>query len=172
MQDLLPIWRPVVGLEDSHEVSSLGAARSTRKGRILRTHVRRGYRQIGLAGRTRAVHQLAAEAFIGTRPPGVVTRHLDGDSLNNAAYNLAWGTQADNGRDAVAHGTHYWAAKVRCKRDHQLVVPNLVPSCLVRGRRGCLACARGYTDARRKGEDIQAAADRHYAEIMVAAVAA
>lgn len=53
---------------------------------------------------TRYVHQLVCEAFHGPRPEGMVTRHLDGDPLNNHASNLKWGTQLENETDKDLHG--------------------------------------------------------------------
>ena len=51
------------------------------------------------------VHRLVAEAFVGTRPsPFHEVRHLDGNRLNNAASNLAWGTRRDNATDRDRHG--------------------------------------------------------------------
>lgn len=51
------------------------------------------------------VHHLVLNAFVGPRPAGTQTRHLDGNKLNNHASNLAWGTAADNKADALRHGT-------------------------------------------------------------------
>lgn len=54
--------------------------------------------------RSRLVHRLTAEVFV-PRTGGNVVRHLDGNQRNNAASNLAWGTQRENMRDAAKHGT-------------------------------------------------------------------
>jgi hypothetical protein len=51
------------------------------------------------------VHQLVARAFCGDRPsPEHQVRHLDGNSLNNAAGNLCWGTAKENAADRGLHG--------------------------------------------------------------------
>lgn len=50
-------------------------------------------------------HVLMAAAWHGPRPPGLVVRHLDGDKLNDAPWNLAYGTPAQNHDDAIRHGT-------------------------------------------------------------------
>jgi hypothetical protein len=50
-------------------------------------------------------HALIALAWIGLRPEGMVTRHLDGDSENNNASNLAYGTYTQNVHDAIEHGS-------------------------------------------------------------------
>lgn len=51
------------------------------------------------------VHTLVCRAFLGTRPPGMVCRHMDGNSLNNKASNLMYGTPKQNFDDSVRHGT-------------------------------------------------------------------
>jgi hypothetical protein len=51
------------------------------------------------------IHALVIEAFRGPRPPGMETRHLDGDRGNNVITNLAYGTRAENRADSVRHGT-------------------------------------------------------------------
>lgn len=52
----------------------------------------------------RKVHCLVLEAFVGPRPAGQETRHLDGDPQNNCVSNLAWGTRAENLQDKREHG--------------------------------------------------------------------
>lgn len=70
-----------------------------------------GYRAIdlrdGLGGSRRTyVHILVAEAFHGPKPfPEAVVRHLDGNTNNNKATNLRWGTHLENEQDKHAHGT-------------------------------------------------------------------
>lgn len=68
-----------------------------------------GYLTISIyrGGRIRQVfvHALVCEFHHGPRP--TVThqvRHLDGDKLNNAATNLAWGTPKQNHEDMDRHG--------------------------------------------------------------------
>jgi hypothetical protein len=53
------------------------------------------------------VHRLVAEAFHGKAPAGMMVRHLDGNSFNNRADNLAWGTAKENAADSMAHGTAF-----------------------------------------------------------------
>ncbi len=68
---------------------------------------RQGYRVTALAGsrkKTRRLHCLILEAFIGPRPSGMVGRHLDDDKDNNVIANLAWGTSVENSQDAVRNG--------------------------------------------------------------------
>ena len=79
-----------------YEISNLGRVR--RGQRILRDWpVTGGYREIRLGRKHRAkVAHLVALAFIGPRPPGHGTNHIDFNPSNNAATNLEWKTQKDN----------------------------------------------------------------------------
>jgi hypothetical protein len=52
-----------------------------------------------------AVHRLVATAFHGEPNGSEQVRHLDGDKLNNLAENLTWGSQSENQKDRVLHGT-------------------------------------------------------------------
>jgi hypothetical protein len=64
--------------------------------------------------KTRSVHQLVLEAFVGPRPPDMECRHLDGNPANNRLDNLAWGTHQENIDDKRRHGTN------RYGEDHPL----------------------------------------------------
>ena len=119
------IWKPIVGHE-GYEVSNLGRVRSldrawtqlsragrpyvrTVRGRLLRVRSnnrRGGYRQVELGkNATHRVCGLVAGAFLGPRAEGHVVRHKNGNPTDDRAANLCYGTQGDNNRDAVAHGT-------------------------------------------------------------------
>ena len=117
-------WKPVIGYENLYEVSDLGNVRSldrfvpkeknARKGKLLkpRTDVKgAGYRYINLSknGKSKKinVHVLVLEAFVCLRPsPEMHARHLDGKRNNPVLSNLAWGTQSENAKDKIQHGTH------------------------------------------------------------------
>jgi len=65
-----------------------------------------GYHYINLSsGRGTRRHVIVAETFHGPRPDGGSVRHLNGVAGDDRPENLAWGTQAENMRDMVAHGT-------------------------------------------------------------------
>jgi hypothetical protein len=64
-----------------------------------------GHLHVMVGGRrSRAVHRMVLEAFVGPCPPGMMCRHLDGDPTNNRVENLEWGTRLRNSADMVKHG--------------------------------------------------------------------
>lgn len=154
-------------------VSRLGLAYERRiRGRLMTGWVNQhGYLQVTLSSRGarshQSVHILVATAFHGQRPPGMEACHRDGNSLNNAASNLRWGTPGQNKMDTVRHGTHVHARKSVCPRQHALVAPNLAPWAARVGRRSCLACtrARSYLGGH-PSADLKTEADLRYVEIM------
>lgn len=116
-------WRPVVGFDGLYEASDQGRIKSvervvlrsngapqTIRRRILRAQAERyGHLHVSLyrsgVRKMCKVHQLVAEAFIGQRPAGYDTRHLNGDPSDNRVDNLTYGTHAENQADMIHHGT-------------------------------------------------------------------
>jgi hypothetical protein len=101
-------WRQVPGYEGLYEVSDQGRVR--RAGRVLSPGPHsQGYTRFNLCKdsvrRPFMGHQLVLLAFVGPRPEGQETRHLDGNPANNCLTNLCYGLPSDNGADRVAHGT-------------------------------------------------------------------
>lgn len=147
-------WRPVVGFEALYEVSDQGRVRSRRRkgsrgGVLAATIDSGGYRLVGLyqnGGRAaaRRVHTLVAEAFIGALPEGQEVRHLDGDALNCAAGNLAYGDRLLNMADQRRHGTHANTRKTHCPQRHPYTPENTKVEVRHNGRtyRRCLTCKR------------------------------
>lgn len=118
------MWRPVVGFYGRYDVSSLGRVRSwlssgrsanrlqePRLRKLVPNKLRGGYLTVLLSRRPRDlklmfVHQLVLEAFVGSKPYGMVGRHVDDRNVtNNKVGNLAWGTQSQNVQDSIRHGT-------------------------------------------------------------------
>jgi hypothetical protein len=68
-----------------------------------------GHRMVCLCregtSRSRLVHHLVMEAFVGTRPEGMECRHLNGVPHDNRLSNLKWGTPKENQADRIGHGT-------------------------------------------------------------------
>ncbi len=53
----------------------------------------------------RYIHRLVLEAFVGTRPAGLICCHWDGNPTNNRLENLRWDTYKSNCDDMLRHGT-------------------------------------------------------------------
>jgi hypothetical protein len=127
-------WKPVVGFE-GYEVSDQGRVRSLEricrtvnsyrlKPRILKPQRDKQTSYVGVAlcvegvQASYRIHVLVLEAFVGPRPAGQQTRHLDGVRTNNRLTNLAWGTPKQNSDDVDRHGTrsigsHRYNAKLQ-----------------------------------------------------------
>ena len=95
------VWKQHPDFPD-HEVSNLGRVRRYLEPFLMSN----GYPHVSLGGvkKRRYLHQMVMEAFVGKRPAGGVTRHLDGDKKNNKLSNLAYGTHSENMADRVKHG--------------------------------------------------------------------
>lgn len=109
-------WLPVVGYEGLYEVSDQGRVRSLPRpgstrtwriygGKVLTPASCRGYLSVKLPKGSRSVHSLVAEAFIGSRPDGMVVRHGENGSSDNSVGNLSYGTQKQNIYDKKRDGT-------------------------------------------------------------------
>lgn len=75
-----------------------------------------GYRTVRLYGeagawKQRRVCRLVCEAFNGPCQNRQECRHRDGNSANDAAGNLTWGTSRENKADMKAHGTQPYGLK-------------------------------------------------------------
>lgn len=55
--------------------------------------------------RTRTVHQLILETFIGPRPKGMECCHEKGIKTDNRLKKLRWDTRSNNAKDRFKHGT-------------------------------------------------------------------
>ena len=180
-------WMPIPDTDGHYLVSSLGRVKSVARtittssgrpysvrGRILKQYQNKdGYWMVSLRmnGKWGAfrVHRMMLTCFV--RPPvdGEVTRHLNGNPADNRLDNLTWGTQRENMRDRVTHGTDPDAVKTHCSWGHLLERPNLVESKYRAGRRNCKACNRARAHVWRRPHlagEFQAVADSYYREIM------
>lgn len=61
--------------------------------------------------KTKLVHSLVLEAFVGARPKNMEACHLDGVRDNNKLSNLKWGTRKENHGHKKLHGTHQAGSK-------------------------------------------------------------
>lgn len=117
-------WRNIPGFDPRYEVSAAGQLRSwTARGTAARggnkwakvprivkgTIGNHGYPQFGLLSSKGVLtsvymHQLVLAAFVGPLPEGLVSRHLNGDPLDNRLENLTYGTHLENHTDRGHHG--------------------------------------------------------------------
>ena len=104
--------KPIGDEFPGYYISSEGNVLSDRSGKRtkLTPSLRNGrYLAVSLYSRkgdkkTRSIHVLVAEAFIGERPEGLQIRHLNGDKKDNRVENLAYGTAEENYEDRRKHG--------------------------------------------------------------------
>ncbi|WP_321388719.1 HNH endonuclease signature motif containing protein [uncultured Enterococcus sp.] len=87
----------------SYQVSSIGRIKSllTARATILKTRVNQwGYEVVNLKiekeTKTKQIHRLVAEAFLGSDLTKSQVNHKDGDKLNNRLDNLEWVTPKEN----------------------------------------------------------------------------
>lgn len=142
-------WLPVVGYEGMYEVSDQGRVQSFKRrpeGVLIgASKDSTGRRKVHLrrenSGVDRVISRVMAEAFLGPPPfEGAVVRHLNDDPTDDRLSNLAWGSRADNSRDAVINKKQWNAAKTECARGHLLVDFNRLGA--AQGRRSCRSCQR------------------------------
>ena len=100
-------WTHVPGC-DGYEVSTLGNMRRHGQPLALTPHPQRYpsvYLQLAPAKwRTRTIHQLALEAFLGTCPDGLQCCHWNDVKADNRLFNLRWDTPSANRQDAARNG--------------------------------------------------------------------
>jgi hypothetical protein len=107
MQTRTETWR-TLPTHPNYQVSDAGSVRNCRFGRPVAVRKdRQGYLVVDLwkdnQRQSRFVHQLVLEAFKGPRDGLAHARHLDGNKVNNAPDNLAWGSAGENADDRVKH---------------------------------------------------------------------
>ena len=122
-------------------ISSQGRVRGP-DGELRRPTPRKdsGHFVINLQGKTRRVHRLVLEAFVGPCPLGMECLHADDDPANNSLSNLRWGTRSENIHDRVRNGIHNNASKTQCVNGHEYTPSNTFRH--KDGRRECRTCRR------------------------------
>jgi hypothetical protein len=121
------VWKQIPNAS-KYEVSNTGEIRSwnTQRGKrsespkLLKKKLNKkvGYYNVGITyddgtQKTRYLHRLIAESFLGYQEDSLV-RHLDDNRLNNNLDNLAWGNQKNNMADAIINGK--LPTGIRCKK--------------------------------------------------------
>jgi len=110
------IWKDIREYESLYQVSNysrvkrLAGSPECKVDRILKpSRDNSGYLQISLWKNNKAkyfkCHRLALEIFKGLCPPGMESRHLDGNQLNGYIDNLEWNFHIVNIQDKIKHGT-------------------------------------------------------------------
>lgn len=149
-------WRDIPGLEGAYQVTDTGLVRSLDRyvnnrgtqmrcrGKMLKLFINHnGYRFVRIKKRTRFVHALVLEAFVGPRPSGADTLHANDIRTDNRLENLSWGTRSQNMLDAVARGRHHQVRKTKCSKGHEYTAENTITGVSKHGNfRHCRACKR------------------------------
>lgn len=108
------MFKDIPGFEGLYQVSDRGEVLSLRLGSTLKPMLcgakGKQYPTVvlckGEVRKTKRVHHLVLEVFVGPRPAGCVACHRDDNKLNNDVNNLYWGTWSDNAQDRVRNGHH------------------------------------------------------------------
>lgn len=126
---------PVVGSFGLYHVSNLGEVFSNhrhgrgKRGKALKPiKLNSGYLTVTLCvpdeqgkkrKRTRYIHDLVMQAFIGPRPKGAVICHWDDDKENNTLGNLRYDVMANNMMDAKFNKS---PSRVKCYSDMRVAI--------------------------------------------------
>lgn len=145
-------WRDLPGYEGLYRVSDRGRFLSLRKRRIFIGCVDyHGYRRVVICdagGKSRhiQVQVLVMAAFVGPRPEGMVTDHINAIKTDNRLENLRYITNAEN----ILRGTGQSAInalRTHCPQGHAYTPDNT--RIRRNGARGCRACDRWYQNTKR-----------------------
>lgn len=68
------------------------------------------------------VHHIMLWTFVGPRPQGMESRHLDGNCLNNTVENLKWDTRSENTKDRMRHFGYIPGGFHRGEKNHNSVI--------------------------------------------------
>lgn len=117
-------WKDVLGYEGRYQISDLGRFRSvdhvtanynnkrrTRRcrGKLFTPRFSGKYLAVGLRKdrklRTREIHRIVLETFVGPCPAGMEACHRNGDHHDNRLVNLRWDTRRNNRRDDLVNKT-------------------------------------------------------------------
>ncbi len=133
-------WRLIT--DWPYSVSDQGRVRNNRTNYVIRQQLNKGYLRVTLANNGTVkrfpVHHLVCSTFTGPRPSTKhVTRHLNGNGLDNKSSNIVWGTQKENIQDQIKHGTYRQGERsgtsklteekvIRLRREHAALPHNRI----------------------------------------------
>jgi HNH endonuclease len=106
------IWAEIPG-RPGYTASTLGNIMGP-TGKVLSPQLKKkpkrgkAYLHVEIRDKRIPVHKLILTAFVGARPLGTESRHLNDDAFDNRLENLAWGSQLENRVDAIMNG------RIRC----------------------------------------------------------
>jgi len=122
------IWKPIIGYEGLYEISNFGNVKSLAKTKTLerksinviyetpekilsKLSSGRGYLFVRLVknkdkGKTKLIHRLVAEAFLGCKPNNYQVNHKNFDRSDNRLENLEWCTAKENVRYTAEYNRH------------------------------------------------------------------
>jgi hypothetical protein len=96
-------WKKVIldDIEYNYEVSNFGNVRNLKTKKLLKTHIKNGYKNICMVEdddnkKYIAINRLVLIVFKGIDKNKKICNHIDGDKINNKLSNLEWTTQKEN----------------------------------------------------------------------------
>ena len=103
----IEIWKDIPGYEGAYQASSFGRIQSAyRQKRILKPQKGQKYLHVRLSKSKKIsihlLHRIIAKTFKDNPENKKTVNHIDGNPLNNAAYNLEWSTHQEN----ILHKIH------------------------------------------------------------------
>src|SRR5437870_739363 len=112
----IPRWDGVYFVSDFGRVMRIKPSKGAAPGTILKCWLSAGYPAVALIDRsgkkTKRVHRLILEAFVGPAPIGHMAHHKDGNRRNSTLANLEWVTRSAN----VCHWQSRLPSKCRGSR--------------------------------------------------------
>lgn len=154
--DEIETWLPIAGYEEFYAVSDQGRVKrlKRRKGPVGKNWPylqpvpqRSGHLTVSLYRDRQTklvkIHLLVLGAFVKPRPPGMITRHLNGDPTDNRLSNLTYGTYKENLEDDILNGILKGRApwKTACLKNHEYTEENTYVDPRT-GSRSCKICRR------------------------------
>lgn len=124
------MWAEIAG-ENGYWVSDQGEVKSQRK-TLSQWTLERGQRAVTVNRKTRLVHLLVLQAFVGPRPEGATPWWLNGDVSDNRLVNLKWFMPDEV--EPPKRGS-------RCRNNH--VYPADAPAWGAGKNRVCVPCLNG-----------------------------